>query len=56
MANNNPQKLTDELVRKIRYLLLAGINQRHIAHQTRVSQATICQIHTGKIWKNKANI
>jgi len=46
------QELTPEKVTKIKYLLLAGINQRHIAHQMRVSQPTICQINTGKIWKH----
>jgi predicted XRE-type DNA-binding protein len=56
MANHNPQKLTDELVMNIKAQIAAGIKQRYLAMVNGVSQPTISQINTGKIWKNKANI
>jgi predicted XRE-type DNA-binding protein len=52
MANNTPQKLTDERVIQIKEQIAAGLKQRYLALVHGVSQPTISQINTGRIWKN----
>jgi DNA-binding transcriptional regulator YiaG len=45
-------KLTPELVHEIRYGRFVGVYQRAIAHELGISQATVSEIRTRKIWRH----
>jgi len=51
MRNSSNAKLDEQRVRLIRARLDDGIGQREIARRFGVTQSTVSNIHTGKIWK-----
>ncbi len=51
VRNSSNAKLSEQRVQLIRARLDEGIGQREIARRFGVTQSTVSNIHTGKIWK-----